>query len=63
MKFSFKSSRKALLQWGFLMSVLALVVVFSSACASTESENLSARPWNTPRNWENGIPAAMTEGR
>ena len=28
-------------------------------CASTESENMSERPWNTPQSWENGLPSGM----
>lgn len=34
-----------------------------TGCASTESDNLSERPWNAPRSWENGLPASMFEGR
>jgi hypothetical protein len=41
-----------------LFSVGALV----SGCATTDSE-LSARPWNSPKGWEHGLPSSMTEGR
>jgi len=34
-----------------------------SGCKTTESENLSERPWNAPRGWENGLPTGMNEGR
>ena len=40
-----------------LLLVLAAVVL--GGCASTESENLSPRPWNTPQGWENGLPSSM----
>ena len=43
--------------------LLALAALWLSGCASTESENLSARPWNTPKTWETGLPSSMTEGR
>jgi hypothetical protein len=42
-----------------LLAMLALV----SGCASTESDNASARPWNSPKGWETGLPSGMTEGR
>ena len=35
----------------------------SSGCKTTESENLSERPWNAPRGWENGLPTGINEGR
>ena len=50
---------------GRLLLLLALVLasLALSGCASTESENLSERPWNTPKSWETGLPSNMTEGR
>jgi hypothetical protein len=39
--------------------LLVLVALSSGGCASTESENMSERPWNTPQNWENGLPSGM----
>jgi hypothetical protein len=46
-----------------LLLALFLAVVGLSGCATTESENVSERPWNTPKSWENGLPSSMTEGR
>ena len=43
-----------------LLATLALVM---SGCASTESENASTRPWNTPKTWESGLPSSLNEGR
>jgi predicted component of type VI protein secretion system len=40
-----------------LLLVLAAVVL--AGCASTESDNLSERPWNSPQGWENGLPSSM----
>lgn len=42
-----------------LLGVASLMV----GCATTEPENESSRPWNTPKSWENGLPAGMFEGR
>ncbi|HZT22675.1 MAG TPA: hypothetical protein VFB55_07185 [Verrucomicrobiae bacterium] len=36
---------------------LALATLFLAAgCASTEPDNASTRPWNTPQGWEGGLP-------
>jgi hypothetical protein len=32
-------------------------------CATTETENLSERPWNAPKSWEHGLPQGLFEGR
>ena len=34
-----------------------------TGCKSPNDGNLSARPWNQPRGWENGLPTQMFEGR
>jgi len=39
-----------------LMFVLAS---FAAGCASSDTENVSERPWNTPKSWENGLPGGM----
>ena len=46
-----------------LLLVVAVTPLMVTSCASTDSEdNASARPWNAPRGWENGLPSGMTEG-
>jgi hypothetical protein len=45
-------------RWAFLL-LLALVALGSWGCASTESENMSERPWNAPQSWENGLPGGL----
>jgi hypothetical protein len=40
--------------------VLAVATAFGG-CAS--DDQVTTRPWNTPKTWENGLPSAMTEGR
>ena len=47
----------------FACLALALTALGLSGCASTESDNLSERPWNTPQGWENGLPSGMTNQR
>ena len=43
----------------FLLLLVMAAAAFGG-CASTESENLSERPWNTPQGWENGLPSSMS---
>jgi len=52
------------LRRAFLL-LLALAGLWLSGCATnhTDSENVSERPWNSPRGWENGLPSSMSEGR
>ena len=42
---------------------LALGGAFLSGWKATEDEELSTRPWNTPKSWEHGLPTGMYEGR
>jgi hypothetical protein len=50
-------------RWSLLL-LLVLATLGLCACASTaDSDNASARPWNSPKGWENGIPSSMTQGR
>ena len=55
-----RSLKSFVLVLGFTAMVVAL-----TGCASTnaETENLSSRPWNSPRGWEYGIPGMMPQGR
>ena len=46
-----------------LFLLLTAVACVISGCASTESENLSERPWNSPKSWETGLPSGLMEGR
>ncbi len=45
----------------------ALLLLFALAlgvagCATSEPENASARPWNSPQGWETGGLPGMNEG-
>jgi hypothetical protein len=49
---------------GWLFLLLGLVALLGAAgCATSDPENLSERPWNAPKVWENGLPSGMMEGR
>jgi hypothetical protein len=39
----------------FLALALLALALLGSACSTTESDNASSRPWNTPQSWENGM--------
>jgi len=45
-------------RWALLL-LLALSALCSGGCASTESENMSERPWSSPQSWETGLPSGM----
>jgi len=50
----------------FLLFLLIAVAAFVvSGCTTTsESDNASERPWNSPQGWETGgLPSGMNEGR
>jgi hypothetical protein len=43
--------------------MLFLAGLSLTGCSTTESDNASVRPWNSPKGWENGLPSGMSEGR
>jgi hypothetical protein len=50
-------------RWVFLL-LLVLGALASGGCATSESANVSERPWNSPQGWENGLPSNMfNQGR
>lgn len=51
-----RSNRLLVLLFGLFLARWA------TGCATNE-ENLSERPWNTPKSWESGLPAGMMEER
>jgi hypothetical protein len=42
-----------------LVMVLAALAMVISGCASTESDNASVRPWDTPEGWQGGALGDM----
>jgi hypothetical protein len=48
---------------GALWLLLALGALVLGGCSTTDTENMSERPWNTPKSWETGFPSNLNEGR
>ena len=42
-----------------LLLVSGLLLLGTTGCATTEPGNDSVRPWNTPQDWEGGLPMDM----
>jgi hypothetical protein len=53
-----RSVCNALYVWLLLAALFGL-----AGCATTDTENLSERPWNAPKGWETGLPSTINEGR
>ena len=51
------------LRWGLLLLAAAGSLALNGCATSPDSDNASARPWNAPMGWENGLPSSMTQGR
>jgi hypothetical protein len=47
----------------FAILLLVSGLILLSGCTTTDPDNLSVRPWNSPKGWENGLPSGMMEGR
>jgi hypothetical protein len=45
-------------QWLFLF-VLGALLCGVTGCMTNEPQNASVRPWNTPQDWEGGLPVDM----
>jgi hypothetical protein len=54
--------RKGIERW-LLALVFTVVLIGGAGCATTDEENLSERPWNSPKTWETGLPQSMMQGR
>jgi len=52
------AARRILAAWPLALLLLAMAGGLVG-CASTESDNASSRPWNTPKGWESGLPSGM----
>jgi len=47
-----------------LLLLLTATLLSLTGCATTDPENASVRPWNSPRGWETGgLPSSLNEGR
>lgn len=47
-----------------LLAIVALAtLVLVTGCGSTEPDNQSTRPWNSPKSWEGGVPGMLYDRR
>lgn len=53
-----------LTRWLLLLTLLAAAGLCSVGCKTTDdSQNEASRPWNSPKQWEHGLPSGMWERR
>ena len=43
--------------------LLVLTIGLVSGCETTDPGNADAKPWNSPKGWESGLPSSLNEGR
>jgi hypothetical protein len=53
---------KSKISFLLMLAVLIVAPVILTGCATTEAENVSSRPWNSPQGWS-GLPSGINEGR
>ncbi len=47
-----------------LFAAVALgFVLLATGCNTTEPDNNSTRPWNSPKGWEGGVPGMLYDRR
>ncbi len=47
-----------------LLAALALGGAFlATGCNTPEPDNMSSRPWNSPKGWEGGVPGMLYDRR
>jgi len=57
-------NRPALLRSILALLALCSAAIFLGGCVSDETaENRSSQPWNSPQNWEGGLPNDINRGR
>jgi hypothetical protein len=57
-----KSSRSIQGRWLWLALLIAVIGLGATGCATTEPDNMSSRPWNSPEGWQNGgLPGGMLQ--
>jgi hypothetical protein len=44
-------------------AALVLAAAFLTGCHTTDSENVSSRPWNSTEGFQGGFPSTLNEGR
>jgi len=51
-----------LLRGGLALLALGLLA-FATGCNTPEPDNMSSRPWNSPKGWEGGVPGMLYDRR
>lgn len=46
-----------------LTLAFGLIAFATAGCVTVDEDNLTERPWNAPKSWENGLPPGMMQGR
>ncbi|MEQ2005763.1 MAG: hypothetical protein ABMA26_03105 [Limisphaerales bacterium] len=46
-----------------LIALMLGLVVCLTGCGTTEPDNQSSRPWNSPKGWESGVPGMLYDRR
>jgi hypothetical protein len=54
---------KIILRKALLVLFLGALAGAISGCSTTEPENQSAIPWNSPKGWEHGLPSGINPGQ
>jgi hypothetical protein len=54
---------KLILRRMLLVLVLGVISGAVTGCSTTEPDNQSAIPWNSPKGWEHGLPSGMNQGQ
>lgn len=44
-------------------AAFVVALLSSPGCKTTESDNVSTRPWNNTEGWSSGFPSGLNEGR
>jgi hypothetical protein len=52
--------KRRAVNWLWLLA-LGAILAGVSGCATSDPENASVRPWNTPQGWENGMGGMMNQ--
>lgn len=52
-----------LLRQILVISLLCAIGAAVTGCSTTEPDNESAIPWNSPKGWEHGLPSGINPGQ
>ena len=55
--------RRPIIRWSLLALVCAAGGLLGGCKTTDEPENEALKPWNSPKNWETGLPSGMWDRR